>query len=138
VRYLLLNQLLTTAKKIHDLLNEETTYIIHYIIIIVMIRPKAILGTRFPYPYCCKTANMSCKLIAACSSEHARPLVVVVADTLATHAILTVLWLSSRNEEKCDKTSQSRLLWKMNVPRGVQMHVYFKRAPGYESICRVN
>lgn len=101
-----------------------------------MIRPKAIPEIRFPYPYCCKSANMSCNVTAACSSEHAQCLWWWI---LWWHMlILTVLWLSSRKEGKCDKTSQSRLLWKMNFQSGVHMHVYFNTAPGYGSICRVN
>ena len=44
-----------------------------------MTKPKAILGTRFPYLYWCKSANMTCNMHAQCSSEHAQPLVMVNA-----------------------------------------------------------
>lgn len=142
MQYLLLNQLLTKSKEVHGLLNEETTYLLYYYykIIITMIRRKAIFGTRFPYPYCCKSANTSCNVIAACSSERPQPLavVVVVVDNLVTHAHIDYPLAVFRKEGKCDKASQSGLLWKMNFQSGVYMHVYFNRAPGYGSICRVN
>lgn len=40
-----------------------------------MTKPKAILGTKFPYLYCCKSANITFNMHAQCSSEHAQPLV---------------------------------------------------------------
>lgn len=44
-----------------------------------MTKPKAILGTKFPYLYCCKSANITFNMHAQCSSEHAQPLVMVNA-----------------------------------------------------------
>lgn len=106
VQQLLLNQLLTKAKKVMIFWMNIIHCYYYYKIVMIMIRPKAILETRFPYTYCCKSANMSRNMIAVCSSEHAQPLAEVAVNSLVTHTLMSFCCLQGKKEKVTKPHSQ--------------------------------
>lgn len=99
-----------------------------------MFKPKAILETRFLYPYCCKSANMPCNMIAVCSSEHAQPLAEVVVNSLVTHTHLVRPPAVSKEKVTKPHSQGCCGAWTFKV---VYTCMFILTTPGYGSFFRI-